>query len=123
MASRPYKTTGCFRFAIFLLIFAPLAYLGAAYYNGQDGVGNIKNMFNKVVNVFSSNKANDTQTVSIPVESNKSTNTANPALSIEIADLKSAVERKDKEINTLINENLDLKLKLKECEVKNTPAK
>lgn len=119
MATRPYKTTGCFRFVIFILIFAPLAYLGASYYNGEDGLGNLKNMANKIVSLFSGvkstvkdNSKNTADTKSQTEQGHKS----------EISDLKSAVERKDKEINTLISENLELKMKLKECEG-NTPPK
>jgi cell division protein FtsB len=41
---KKYKMTGCARFFIALIIIAPLAYLGASYYNGQDGVQNIKNL-------------------------------------------------------------------------------
>jgi cell division protein FtsB len=40
---KKHKMTGCARFFIALIIIAPLAYLGAAYYNGQDGIQNIKN--------------------------------------------------------------------------------
>lgn len=120
MATRPYKTTGCFRFAIFLLIFAPLAYLGASYYNGEDGIGNLKKMANKVISVFSG--------VPLPSNENAEPKTTNNNQSTaatekqELQDLKAAVERKDKEINTLIEENLNLKMKLKECE-SNTPPK
>lgn len=39
------KTTGFARFLLIMIIVAPLAYLGAAYYNGQDGVENIKKLF------------------------------------------------------------------------------
>jgi hypothetical protein len=42
MARRKTKLTPFARFFIFLLIAAPLAYLGASYYNGEDGVGKIK---------------------------------------------------------------------------------
>ncbi len=40
---RKYKVTGCARIFFVLIILAPLAYLGAAYYNGEDGIQNIKN--------------------------------------------------------------------------------
>ncbi|MCB0668668.1 MAG: hypothetical protein KDC80_22740 [Saprospiraceae bacterium] len=43
--STKYKTTGCAKFFLVLVILAPLAYLGASYYNGQDGLGNIKSIF------------------------------------------------------------------------------
>ena len=36
--------TGFSRFLVFMLIAAPLAYIGASYYNGQDGIQNIKNL-------------------------------------------------------------------------------
>lgn len=41
---KKHKMTGCARLFLALLIIAPLAYLGAAYYNGQDGIQNIKNL-------------------------------------------------------------------------------
>ena len=44
MATRT-KMTPLARFLIMLLIVAPLAYLGSAYYNGEDGIQNIKNIF------------------------------------------------------------------------------
>jgi septal ring factor EnvC (AmiA/AmiB activator) len=42
--SRKYKTTGCAKFFFVLIILMPLAYLGASYYNGQDGWGNLKRL-------------------------------------------------------------------------------
>ena len=39
-----YKTTGCAKFFLVLIILMPLAYLGASYYNGQDGWANLKNL-------------------------------------------------------------------------------
>ncbi|MEL6989599.1 MAG: hypothetical protein AAGK97_17450, partial [Bacteroidota bacterium] len=40
-----YKTTGCFRFFLALLIIAPIAFFGANYINGEDGVQKIKDFF------------------------------------------------------------------------------
>lgn len=42
---RKYKTTGCAKFILMLVILAPLAYLGASYFNGQDGIQNIRDLF------------------------------------------------------------------------------
>ena len=42
--SSKYKATGCARFFLVLIILAPLAYLGASYYNGEDGIENVKNL-------------------------------------------------------------------------------
>ena len=41
--SSKYKATGCARFFLVLIILAPIAYLGASYYNGEDGIENVKN--------------------------------------------------------------------------------
>ena len=41
---KKHKMTGCARLFIALLIIAPIAYLAAAYYNGQDGLQNIKDL-------------------------------------------------------------------------------
>ncbi len=43
MATRRLKLTGFARFFMVMLFLVPLAYIGAAYYNGQDGIQNIKN--------------------------------------------------------------------------------
>ncbi|MBK8502791.1 MAG: hypothetical protein IPL46_11535 [Saprospiraceae bacterium] len=43
--STKYKTTGCAKFFLILVILAPLAYVGASYFNGQDGIENIKGIF------------------------------------------------------------------------------
>lgn len=40
-----YKTTGCLRFFIVLIILIPLTVLVASYIRGEDGLTNLKNMF------------------------------------------------------------------------------
>ncbi len=44
MARRKLKMTPFARFFIFILFAAPIAYLVASYYNGQDGFQNIKDL-------------------------------------------------------------------------------
>ncbi|MBR9922135.1 MAG: hypothetical protein GYB31_14955 [Bacteroidetes bacterium] len=39
------RVTGFTRFLLVMIIVVPLAYLGAAWYNGEDGVANIKSWF------------------------------------------------------------------------------
>jgi cell division protein FtsB len=41
---KKHKMSGCARLFIALIIIAPLAYLGASYYNGENGIENIKNL-------------------------------------------------------------------------------
>lgn len=42
---KKYKLTGFSRLAIFLILFTPLAYIGASYYNGEDGIAKIRSLF------------------------------------------------------------------------------
>lgn len=53
------KMTGFARFIMVMLVVCPLAYLAATYYNGEDGIGKIKNLLglDKKVTVV-----NDTET-------------------------------------------------------------
>jgi len=44
MASKRLRVTGFTRFLLVMVILAPLAYLGASYYNGEDGIQNLKNL-------------------------------------------------------------------------------
>ena len=44
--ARRVRLTVFSRFLIVMMILIPLAYLGASYFNGQDGVENIKSLFN-----------------------------------------------------------------------------
>jgi small-conductance mechanosensitive channel len=40
MSSRKVRLTGCARFFIIMIVLAPLAFIGASYYNGEDGIEN-----------------------------------------------------------------------------------
>ena len=42
---KKYKLTAFARLFIFMIFFAPLAYIGASYYNGEDGIAKIKALF------------------------------------------------------------------------------
>jgi len=43
-----YKITGFARLLIFLILFTPIAYIGASYYQGEDGIEKIKSIFNGI---------------------------------------------------------------------------
>lgn len=40
MSSRKVRLTGCARFFIIMIVLAPLAFIGASYYNGENGFEN-----------------------------------------------------------------------------------
>ena len=44
MAKQRLKTTGFFRFLVFLIIAGPATYIAASYINGEDGIQNVKNL-------------------------------------------------------------------------------
>lgn len=46
--TRKTRITPFARFFIFLLFAAPLAYLGASYYRGEDGIAKIKTLLGKI---------------------------------------------------------------------------
>lgn len=112
--NRPYKTTGCFRFFLFIIILAPLAYLGASYYHGQDGIQNIKNLFSKGIAVFNGSSISDTkkETKQEPAATSDVANTD------IINDYKATIQLKEKQLDALIKENLELKQKLQELQNK-----
>ncbi|MFT4535733.1 MAG: hypothetical protein ACJA1A_001306 [Saprospiraceae bacterium] len=41
-----YKITGFARLLVFMIFFAPIAYIGASYYQGEDGIAKIKSLLN-----------------------------------------------------------------------------
>jgi len=43
--ARKYKLTGCAKFFIFFIIAAPVAYVAASYYNGQDPIREAREFF------------------------------------------------------------------------------
>ncbi len=89
---KKYKTTGCAKFFLVLIILMPLAYLGASYYNGQDGWANLKNHVG-----FGSNS------------SEASVDSKHEGLQSEVADLS-------KELKRLERENEQLAKDLKACQ-------
>jgi len=77
---KKYKLTGFARLMIFMLFFAPVAYIGASYYNGEDGIAKIKSVFEK----------NEGSTIQDQI---KSKNIEIDKLKAKIETLKSDVDR------------------------------
>lgn len=42
---KKYQITGFARLLIFMMLFSPIAYIGASYYQGEDGIEKIKSLF------------------------------------------------------------------------------
>lgn len=43
-----YKTTGCFKFLIFLILAVPVAFLASSYYHGEDPLAYVKEKVSQV---------------------------------------------------------------------------
>lgn len=44
-----YKVTGCARFFLFLILFVPAVFFGAAYFRGENGVQIIKDFYHNLI--------------------------------------------------------------------------
>jgi len=114
MAKRPLRVTGFTRFFLVMLIIAPLAYIGASYYNGEDGVAKIKQLLH-----IEDSKATIVEEVQPRsgkelVSGNESPSTKE--LEAENAKLKEELEFKTKRNEELYRENEALKRKLESAE-------
>lgn len=92
MASRT-KVTPFARLFLFLIIFAPLAYIGAAYIKGEDGLEAVKNLF----------KGEENTTISAEDKQ------VNEEKTMQLEQLKEELEKKEQRIKDLEAENEELK--------------
>lgn len=94
MSKKP-RMTGFARMLIVLLLLAPVAYIAASYYNGEDGIENIKNILG-----LSEKKEHSTE---VPKEN-------------DLYKLQDELNYKDKRIEELELEVEQLKSRLRELE-------
>ncbi len=106
MARRRLRLTVFARFIIAMLIVAPLAYMGASYYNGEDGVENLKKL-------FGFDEKEKTETISNPKEERSDTkSTVNyEDLLRENKVLKDSLKSKEQQIYKLKQRIIDLQMK------------
>ena len=98
-----YKVTGCARFFVFLVLFVPAVFFGAAYFRGENGVQIIKDFYHSIVGGGdkgverqkggTAEEAKDQATEEAKAEAK--------AKDKEIDRLKREIEEKDKEIEKL----------------------
>lgn len=90
--------TGFTKFLILMIIVGPLAFLGASYYRGEDGVAAIKSLFNK-------SGAEPTDVKKEKVENPTSDNTDILLLESKNKRLEAELVQKNKMIDSLYLEN------------------
>ncbi len=99
---RRLRLTGFARFFIVMLFVVPLAYLGAAYYNGEDGIENLKNLLGIGKGAATSETRRDDGT--------SSGNGYKNASNTELQELRARIE-------VLEKENRDLKVKIRDLDL------
>ena len=109
MANRPFRVTGFTRFFLVMLLVAPLAYIGANYYNGQDGVEKFKRLLHL-------DSAKPTVNTELPASDSEIIRVneapSSKAMQEENRKLKEELEFKSKRNDELYRENEELKRKL-----------
>ena len=113
MARKKFKLTGFARFLLVMVIIAPLAFIGASYYNGEDGIENFKNLFKGTFNFEKK------ELVEEPVQdenevSKELINTAPSKVEIDsqVAKLKDELDHKNQITDSLYRENAELKAQI-----------
>ena len=112
MAKKKFQLTAFARFFLAMIIIAPLAFLGASYYNGEDGIQNFKNLigFGESTEQVQSQPATPAQAQTTPPPSEEYINSRIKKLEDEMAE-------KDARSDKLYLENEELKKQLKEKEL------
>ena len=106
--ARKARLTVFSRFLIMMLVVGPLAFLGASYYNGENGVETVKDLFNP------GGKESVTETRTNRSEANDTE--ADDKATYKIQKLEEALEYKQKRLDEMHKENEDLKQKIDELE-------
>ncbi len=101
--ARKARLTVFSRFIIMMLIVGPLAFLGASYYNGEDGMQTVKDLFNQQKEKTSETRTNRTDKV-------------DETATYEIRKLEEDLEYKDKRIEELRKENEKLRQQIDKME-------
>lgn len=104
---RRFRLTGFARFFFVMLFIVPVAYFGAAYYNGEDGLQNLKNL----LGIDKGNTTAETKRNTAP-----SSNGYKNASDADWQELKRRVENLEKE-------NRDLKVKIRDLDLELKAAK
>lgn len=103
---RKYKVTGFARLFFFMLFLLPAAYFGASYYNGEDGLQNLKDLVGwEQTTERSVETAETTETIETQVDRDLPTDVQ--SLQQEVSDLQRRVEAMERENKELKDQVFD----------------
>lgn len=96
-----YKTTGCFKFLIFLILAVPVAFLASSYYHGEDPLAYVKEKVSEVSSPTTKTSPSNTAALDdAEVEINSLRNQIRD-LERENENLSRLLDEKQKEISAL----------------------
>ena len=98
------------RLLLFLLFVGPLSYMAASYYNGEDGVENVKNIINKGKDKISTTVSSDGSSSSIEDRSSSSSSSSSSSITIS----KSELQQIEDLLVDLKTENEELKQEIED---------
>lgn len=98
MSRKRYKSTGCARFFVVLLILIPLAYFGARLIRGGEGIPAIDNYIESIFdgdtqNTDTGKSKNENDEIYILTKENEDLRTRIEDLESEVEELKSTIEQ------------------------------
>lgn len=117
--TKRFRLTGFARFLFVMVILVPAAYIGASYYNGEDGIQNIKNLLG--IQSTNAETTHAQKRNSDKEESNLSVTKI--ALEQRISDLEAENRDLEAEIRDMKVQIRDLKLELKTAQLQLKNAK
>lgn len=111
--ARRLQITGFARFLIVMVILAPAAYIGASYYNGQDGIQNFKNLIGIGSNSASAVERSASEEPGASSDDLTTLIQKNQELESTVETLVGQLEKKNKRIEELEAEIAQLKASLR----------
>ncbi len=108
MAKRKLRLTAFARFVIVMVFLAPLAYMGASYYNGEDGFQNLKDLLG--IGQKEQTEQSDQRNNQFNNNNNSKSTISYEELIKENKVLKDSVRSKDRQIYKLKQRIIDLQM-------------
>ena len=108
---KKFKLTGFARFFLLMIVLAPLAFIGASYYNGEDGIENLKNLFKGKFN-FEKKEAEKEEVKDVQNETSEVLVKTPPSkieINSQLAKLQDELDFKNQKVDSLYKENAALK--------------
>ena len=114
MTRKKFKLTGFARFFLIMIVLAPLAFIGASYYNGEDGIENLKNLF-KGKFKFEKKEVIKEETKDNQEETSEALVKPAPSkieINSQVAKLQDELDFKNQKVDSLYKENAALKAQI-----------